>query len=247
MLHSAASRIKAFVMRQKHNYRVGVGRASLNSLLNGLTSQYSAIFAVGLGANAVQLGLLSSIGGAVSALISLPVGWLIDRRGVKRFALLSVVMMAASALLYAIAQDWRLLGAAAVLVAIGNRFSMTGNSVICADSVQNRDRVTAQNVCGTLSSVVSMIAPLLGAYVVTLAGGMTVQGIRPLYYIRFVGYGLVFLLIATMLREPERRITATQTQFREILGDYRKLFFRDKSLVRWIILVALTAVPMPIF
>jgi MFS family permease len=81
---------------------VGAARSSANSFLAGLTSQYGAIYAVGLGADSVQLGFLSSAGGAITALISTPVGWLMDRHGIKRFVLLAVVFMAGGSLVYAL-------------------------------------------------------------------------------------------------------------------------------------------------
>lgn len=247
VIGQAIGRARGFVRRQKHNYRVGMARASASNFLTGLTSQYSAIYTVGLGADSVQLGLLSSVGSAISALVSTPVGWLVDRHGIKWFHLLAIVLMAGGSLFYAVAYDWRFLVAAAILASIAGRLSGTGCRVICADSVQNRDRVTAQNVCSTLASVVGMISPLIAAYLVTLFGGMTVEGIRPLYYLQFVGYGLVFFLVAFQLREPQReRLASTKTRF-GFIADFRLLFEGRRDLGRWIAISALTSLPMAIF
>jgi hypothetical protein len=113
--------------------------------------------------------------------------------------------------------------------------------------VQNEDRVTAQNVCGTLGSLAGMIAPLLAAYLVTLFGGMTVEGIRPLYYLQFVGYGLVLLMVALQLREPRReRLVAPGTRLGFIL-DFRRLFETRRGLGRWIALSALTSLPLAMY
>jgi MFS family permease len=215
--------IRDFIYRQKHNYRVGAARFSMNSFLASLTSQYSAIYTVGLGADSVQLGSLSSVGGAITALISTPVGWLMDRHGIKRFFLLAVVLTAGGSLLYALAHDWRFLVVATILASIAGSLSSTGCRVICADSVQSRDRVTAQNVCSTLAAIAGMISPLVGAYLVTVFGGMTVEGIRPLYYLQFAGYGLVFLLVVVQLREPQQgrngeRYSCSATRFRHSCG-----------------------------
>jgi len=239
-----AERIRDFIYRQKHNYRVGVARLSANKFLAGLTSQYSAIYTVGLGANAVQLGSLSSVGGAISAL---PVGWLMDRYGIKRFFLLAIVLAAGGSLLYALAPDWRFLVAAAILASIAVSLSNTGCRVICADSVRSRDRVTAQNVCSTLASIAGMIAPLVGAYLVTVSGGMTVEGIRPLYYLQFAGYGLIFLLVVAQLREPQRKRPANaETRF-GFIADFRRLFEGRGNLRRWIAISALTSLPVAMF
>ncbi len=240
----AASR---FVRRQKHNYRVGAGRAAASSFLSSLTSPYNAIYAVGLGADAVQLGSLSSVGSAVSALISAPVGWLVDRYGIKRSYLLALASPAAGSLLYALAHDWRILVATAILAAISARVISTGCSVICADSVQNKDRVTAQNVCGTLGAIASMASPLIAAYLVSVSGGMTVEGIRPLYYVQAVGYGLVFAFVATQLRKPKVGQTAGARAGFTFLTDFRTLFKERRDLWRWVALVSLTGVPMAMF
>ena len=123
----------------------------------------------------------------------------------------------------------------------------TGCRVISADSVQNQDRVTAQNVCGTLGALIGMIAPLVAAYLVTSFGGMTVEGIRPLYFIQFVGYTLVFLLVALQLHEPQReRLVASETRLGFIV-DFRRLFEGRRDLARWIALSALTSLPLAMY
>jgi MFS family permease len=246
-IRAGVSTVLGFIRRQKHNYRVGVARSSANSFLMGLTNQYSAIYTVGLGADSVQLGSLSSVGSAISTLISIPVGWLVDRRGIKLFALVAIVLSAGGVLLYAVAHDWRVLIAAAILTSISGRLSGTGSSVICADSVQNRDRVTAQNLCGTLSSIASMISPLVAAYLITALGGMNLEGIRPLYYLRFVGYGLVFLLVAAQLQEPQGRRLARARGRLGFVADFGQLFKGRPALRRWIVISALTAMPMAMF
>ena len=246
-IRTGVERVLGFMGRQKHNYRVGVARSAANNLLMSLTSQYNAIYTVGLGANAVQLGALSSIGNAISTLVSIPIGWLVDRRGIRLFFLLSIALTAGGALLYGVARDWRVLIAATLLASIAMRLSGTSSSVICADSVQNKDRMTAQNVCGTLSAVASMVSPILAAYLVTAFGGMNVEGIRPLYYVRFAGYGLVFLLVAVALREPRRRQLGGAESGLGFLGDYGQLLRGRPILGRWIVVSALTSLPMAVF
>ena len=247
MIAQAIVRARDFFGRQKRNYWVGVARASANSFLTGLTSPYSAIYTVGLGANSVQLGSISSVGSAISALVSTPVGWLMDRYGIKRFYLLAILLMAGGSLFRAGAHDWRFLVAAAILASVAGRLSGTGCRVISADSVQNQDRVTAQNVCGTLGSLVGMVSPLVAAYLVTLFGGMTVEGIRPLYSIQFVGYGLVFLLVASQLRESGRKQLVGTKNWLGFVADFRALFRGRRDLGRWIAISALTSLPLAMY
>jgi MFS family permease len=250
MAHKIQARVDSalgFIHRQKHNYRVGVARAAASNFLMSLTSQYNAIYTVGLGADSVQLGSLSSIGSAIGTLVSIPVGWLVDRQGIRLFFLLSIALSAGGSLLYGVARDWRILIAAAIFASIATRFSGTSSSVICADSVQNRDRVTAQNVCGTLSAIVSMISPLFAAYLVTAFGGMNVTGIRPLYYLQFVGYGLVFLVVAIILREPRQGHLGEAKGNLGFMADFGQLLKGRPILGRWIVISVLTSLPMAVF
>lgn len=241
---TTVERAIGFVRRQKHNYRVAITRSAVNSFLLNLTAQYDSIYAVALGADSVALGTISSIGNGIAALISTPVGWLVDRYGLKRFYLLGIGLLAGGALIYALAPNWQVIIAATILLSISMRLTGTGCSVICADSVRNKDRATAQNLCVTFASLLSMITPLAAAPLVTAFGGMTAEGIRPLYHIRFVGYGLVFLFVAAQLREPRRVRMAEARADPGFIGDFKQLFEGGGPLRRWMMISSLTWLPM---
>lgn len=238
-------RARGFISRQKYNYRVAITRSAVNSFLVNLTAQYDSIYTVALGADSVELGTVNSIGNGIGALISTPVGWLMDRYGIKRFYLLGMGLLAVAALVYALAPGWQAIIAAIILLSISMRLTGTGCSVICADSVHNEDRATAQNLCVTFASLLSMIAPLLAALLVTVFGGVTAEGIRPLYYVRFAGYGLVFFFVAAQLREPRRARRAAEVGTDPgFIGDFRQLFSGGGPLRRWIAVSSLTWLPM---
>jgi MFS family permease len=212
-------------------------------LLN-LTAQYDSIYTVGLGADSVELGSISSIGNGISALISSPIGWLMDRYGLKRLYLLGMVLMAGSTLVYTLAPSWQIIIAGTILFSVSTRFIGTGCSVICADSVQNKDRVTAQNICVTIASLLAMLAPLVAARLVTTFGGLNVEGIRPLYAIRFVGYILVFLFLAAQLRDPKRPLETDMSAKSGFIDDFKQLFESESPLKMWLLVASLTWFPM---
>jgi len=239
---AAVRRGFGFLGRQKRNYRVSVARSSAQSFLLNLTQQYNSIYTVELGAGSVELGAVTGIGGAISSLISPPVGWLADRYGIKALQMTGMGLMAGCALIFGLAHSWHAIIAATILSSIAMRLIGTGCSVITADAVHNTDRVTAQNVCVTFASLVALLSPLLGAYLVTVFGGMNAEGIRPLYYMRFVGYGLVLVLLGTQLREV-RDETGRAGQAKEsFAADFRELF-QTKGLARWILVASLTSLP----
>lgn len=233
-----------FVKRQKRNYRIAITRAALSEFLAKLTYQYDSIYTMALGANAVQLGFIMSVGNGVSSLISTPVGWLVDQYGLKKFWLLGIGLMAGTVLIYAVAPNWKAIIAAMILWWVSKRLMGTGCSVICADSLPNKDRSTGKNLCNTFSSVLSLIAPLVGAFLITESGGMSVEGIRPLYYIRLIGYSFIFLFVATQLREPERIKMSERKVKLGFIGDFKQLFEQSTDLKKWVVVSCLSLLPL---
>ncbi len=233
-----------FIRRQKHNYRVAIIRSSANNFLLSLTSQYDSIYTVGLGADSVELGTINSIGNGISALLSTPIGWLVDRYGLKKLYLLGMLLMAGSALVYSLALGWQAIIAALILFSVATRFISTGCSVICADSVQNKDRVTAQNICVTIAYLFAMLSPLVAAKLVTSFGGLNVEGIRPLYAMRFVGYMLVFLFLAAQLRDIKSLSETERSAGFRFFDDFKQLFKGEGPLKRWLLIASLTWFPM---
>jgi MFS family permease len=240
----AATTIKAmgFVQRQKHNYWVAITRSAASGFLMNLTAQYDSIYIVSLGVNALGLGLINSIGSAISALISTPTGWLMDRYGIRRLYILAIALAAGGALIYALSFTWQIIIAGIILFSISMRLTGTGCSVICADSVMNKDRATSQNLCVTLAALVSMIAPLVAASLVTLSGGLNTRGIRPLYYLAFVGYSFVFVFVLAKLREP-RRERGVEEKITGFVDDFKWLFEEEGPLRKWIVVTSLTGLP----
>ena len=242
--NKAIKRALGFIGRQKYNYRVSITRSAANNFLLNLTSQYDSIYTVELGANSVELGTINSIGNGISALISTPIGWLMDRYGLKQLYLVGMVLMAGSALVYGLAGSWQTIIAAIILFSISTSFIGTGCSVICADSVQNKDRATAQNICVTVASLLGMLAPLVAARLVTAFGGLNVDGIRPLYLFRFVGYLFIFLFLTTQLRDLKPTIEAETRTGIGFVEDFKQLFVVKGPLKRWLIIASLTWFPM---
>lgn len=238
------ARLGAFITRQKANYRVAVTRAAVDEFLRNLTAQYDAIYTMALGASSVELGVVSGLGNGFAALIAMPVGWLVDRHGFKRFFVWGTALLALVPLIYALAPTWHALVVASILYAIALRLTGTGCSVISLDAVENEDRVTAQNLCAAFRSILSLAAPLMAAPLVTAFGGMTPEGIRPLYAIRFVGCALVLLLVATKLKEV--RNSNVPDLGAGMASGFRNLFQEGRSLGKWLVISSLTSLPLAV-
>jgi MFS family permease len=237
------NRVMEFAQRQKHNYWVAITRSAGSSFLVNLTAQYDSIYTVSLGASSLVLGMIYSIGSGISAIIATPAGWLMDRYGIRRLYLLGIGLAAGGALIYALSSTWQILIAGIIFFSVSMRLTGTGCSVICADSVRNTDRATAQNLCVTLASLVAMVAPLVAARTITHFGGLNASGIRPLYYIYFIGQGLIFLMIFSQLKEPKRGQIVDAESANGFVSDFKWFFEGEGLLRRWIIVAVLTGLP----
>lgn len=82
---------------------VGTGIHNWSQRLSG---QYNQLYARDLGADPVELGVLNSIGSALSSVVSVPLGWLAEKYGVKKVMLLALGFGLISATIYALAGTW---------------------------------------------------------------------------------------------------------------------------------------------
>jgi len=103
------SRLRNFLKAQSQNFRVITIRGFFANFAGGLTQNYTSIYAVELGADPVELGSLTSIGGLINVFLSAPTGWLADRYGLKKLYLIGLILEALVPLGYALSWNWQML------------------------------------------------------------------------------------------------------------------------------------------
>jgi MFS family permease len=239
-----AQRSLQFAKRQTHDFKLMLGRRTLHGLATGLTTQYSSLYATLLGANAVQLGSLHSVGNAVGALAALPAGWFIDYYSLKNVFLLGSAMLAASSLLYFAAPFWTWLYAAIIIYYLGSRITCTACTVTCAAELPNEGRATGRGLCRTLASPVALATPLLAAWLISGFGGISVKGIRPLFAIQ----ALIFLAIVVLLltRLSSARTHGRPSDRHRILSSFAQVFRQGPDVVRLLLVMGLMELPWTI-
>ena len=211
--------------------------------LHRLIDPYQSIYIVALGATATQLGLVNSIGMVVAGIASPFLGTLMDRIGVKRVYLLTIVMLCLAYLIYSIAQNWVIIIFAMVAFWLGNSPSMHACGVICANSLVNEERATGMALCETASmGVLGIIAPLVGALLVTAFGGINVSGIRPIFYIALSATIATFFLIFFQL--SDRRWGSVSETSPNFFKGFAEVFRQGHNLKRWILISSITSLPM---
>ena len=235
-------KVVRFVSRQEKPFRVNMLRAAGTYFLRTLVLQYQPIFIAALGATAFQLGAANSIGGLSAAAIALPTGWLADRHGVRRIFLAAMALMLFGAFLFASAETWLIVIPALLIGNLGLQMESTACPTVCGSCLKDEERATGMGLCDTFAATPGLIAPLIGAIVITRFGGLNAGGIRPLYYLQIIGFLLILIFVLAEFKEPERRRGLKISS--GFSGSIRELLVRRIRLKSWILFVSLSSIPL---
>ena len=230
-----------FVRRQTRNYRVLLVRKLGYNLFGRLSNQYTSLYAVSLGVDMIGLGTLNSVGSAVSTILSLPVGRLVDRYSLRKMMLFAMILEILVPFAYVFAWNWILLIPALIF------FQLTGfrsiavavENVYIASSVKNEDRASGFGVATVLATIGGTLAPIIAAYLVIAFGGINAAGIRPLFIIQLAGLIPLAIAIFLNLTETSKSGFGTGEGTNNFLRDFRSLFENAKGLKRFIFMECL--------
>jgi MFS family permease len=232
-----------FLRRQQRDWKVTVARTSLDRFAYQIIFPYLSLYIVALGATATELGFVNSLGMVAAGVISPFTGWFIDRSGPKKIYLLGIGFLAISYLTYAIAQSWLITGLAMVAYWLGFSVSIHSCATICGNCLANEDRATGMTICETVAAgLLGMAGPMLGAWLVTLFGGVNANGIRPLFFVSAIITGITFVVIWTQLSD-KMEISRSKTR-PHIFHDLYQVLKEGQHLNRWLIISAVNSLPM---
>jgi len=232
-----------FLRRQQRDWKVTVARTSLDRFAYQIIFPYLSLYIVALGATATELGFVNSIGMIAAGVISPFTGWFIDRSGPKKIYLLGIGFLAISYLTYAIAQSWLITVLAMVAYWLGFSVSIHSCATICGNCLANEDRATGMTICETVAAgLLGMAGPMLGAWLVTLFGGVNASGIRPLFFVSAIITGITFVVIWTQLSD-KMEISRSKTRI-HIFHDLYQVLKEGQHLNRWLIISAVNSLPM---
>ena len=197
--------INDFWGNQTSNYKAFLTRDIISKLIGNIGGQYSTIYLRTLGASIADVSLLSSMGELIRVLLSLPAGLITDRtKNLKRLYLTGRLFALPVNLFFAFATSWPVIFAARLWEIVTWRILMPTGHIISIAAVKNKDRVKALVLNRTTISAIGLIAPILSAYAVTYFGGLNeITSFKPLFLIQFVSALSIFLILASMLTEPE--------------------------------------------
>lgn len=213
-----------FLARQSHNYRMMIVRSGGGMFLFNLTGQYSSIFTKALGADNMTIAWLSSVSSFISMIISMPVGYVTDNYNLKKVMGVGLFLNIAMIGMYAFAQDWRWIFVAMVINPFTMALMFRSQQVIITNELDSAERARGMGIRMQIAMILGLISPIPAAYLVNRWGGLTIEGIRPLYYIRFVGmiivYSYVYIKLTDVLPRPRaKKSTGFINDFKEVLDE----------------------------
>jgi MFS family permease len=231
--------LRFFEFWKRLNSRVKVTLAAIGVQNWGqqLTLQYNQLYAIDLGATAVQLGFLNSITAAISAGVSIPVGWATEKYSAKRMLLLGLLFALVSSIIFSTAGSWWWLIPAFV---VGSQLVRIGplTDIIFFSSTDPSQRASLMGFSRVVWGVFNIFAPIFATFVVANFGGINARGIRPLYFLQ-VGltiFALSFLWKFLEAREGSNRVEAFSFKKAGLVKSYRDFFEGEKWLQRFMIL-----------
>ncbi|MFQ6094671.1 MAG: MFS transporter, partial [Candidatus Bathyarchaeia archaeon] len=220
-----------FMKRQKPNFRVLVIRGAFTNFRWGLTQNYTSVYTVELGADPVQLGSLSGVGSLVNAFLSAPVGWLADRYSLKKIWLFGLILETLVPLGYALSQSWQM------LIFPVSFFYMTFvtawmiERVLLANALRHEDRATGFGVLSSISQIPMIFAPTLAGLIVTWLGGISVEAIRPLFYISFGISAIMSFWVYWNIEDPGR---TSKLRTEGFISGFRRVLTGKGGIKRWL-------------
>jgi MFS family permease len=126
---------------------------------------------------------------------------------------------------------------------LGYSVSIHSCATICGNCPANKGRATGMMICETVAAgLLGMAEPMVGAWLVTIFGGVNAGGIRPLFFFGAVITGITFMVIWTWLSEKKGRIGKGVRP--SLFRDLHQVMKEGQHLHRWLIISFLNALPM---
>jgi MFS family permease len=226
----------SFLQRQESPFKVNLWRNLTKNFAANLSYQYQPIYMTSLGATPLVLGYLNSISGFVNTVLSIPTGIMADRFGVKRVLVMTTVMYILSSIMFGLSNTWTIAAVGLVLYSVAFILDRTSCPMICGSTLASEERVTGMGICDTISFFPQLVAPLIGATLITYFGGMNADGIRPLFWLQASGLMVSLGIVWTKFTNPRSHVIGERTN---IFDNVSNVFREGLMVRRWIIMMML--------
>jgi MFS family permease len=214
--------IKEFILTLPRNLKVIIARFSLAYFVGSL-NPYGSVYIVALGATGTELGLLNSISLAFTCLFVFLTGWISDCSDRKRMFLIGASLGALVPLIYASATGWTLLILAFLLNGVSEGFIQPAWNSLYANNVSNENRASIYGLVTVFALTPSLLAGIIGGAIVSALGGLTVEAIRPLYFIQASLLIIALILIWRYMKSEDSEKKLPKISISRMVNDYREV------------------------
>ena len=225
-----------FLQRQEDPFKTNIWRNLVKNFSTNLTYQYQSIFMAGLGASPLILGYLNSASGLASTLLSIPTGMMGDRFGIKRVLMLTTVIYILSSVIFGLSSTWEIAAIGLILYAVAFVLDRTSCPMICGSTLATEERVTGMGICDTVSFFPQLIAPIIGATMITYFGGMNASGIKPLFWLQTAGLATSLYIVWNRFSNPSGHVVGLKSG---IFSNISKILEDGVMVRRWILMIML--------
>jgi MFS family permease len=224
--------LKSFYNGLSKDLKVIFARSSVANFAVNL-NPYNSIFIVALGATGTQLGLLTSLSLGLTAVAAMLTGWLSDRLNRKHVFLIGAFVGVLVPLTYLMASGLYWLIPAFVFAGFADGIISPAWTAMYANSIRNKQRGTVYGLANVFILTPMLFAGLVGGQLVSLSGGLTVEGIRPVYIAQAVLLVAALLIVWRLLgdrvpTQPQRKLN-----LRTMIDDYGNVLGR-KGVRSWV-------------
>ena len=178
------------------------------------------IYAMELGANAVQVGLIFSVAFIASTLSYIPGGILADKYDRKSIMLVGWLLGTFSVLIFAFANTWLWLGVGMIIYMVSS-FCMPAVNAYITDSTSKSSLASTFTIIWSSSSFALIFAPAIGGYI------SEVIDMKNLFFLSFVFFSLS-TFICVLIGKQKPNAGMVKTSYRDI--------FKDKRLLKYSLL-----------
>jgi len=234
----------------KGNLLVLIVSYTVFRITDAMTYSFQSLYIRELGASPLLLGLMSSLGSLIIAIVRIPGAHVADRYGRKSIIATFTFGVAFSYAFYAIAPDWKfILVGMAILNA--SQVYVPALEALEADSMPEERRGMSYSTINVLTMLPAMLAPPIGGYLVERLG--LVPGMRIAYGFAFLGGLIAAVFRAIFLRETledpqEFRLSEVGSAFRDSLGSITEAWREmPKNMVYLTLAMLLWALEDPAF
>ena len=194
---------------------------------------YNSIYIVALGATGTQLGLLTSLSLALIAISSFATGWLSDRLNRKTMFLIGAFVGILVPLTYYMADNLLWLIPAFIFTGIADGIISPPWTAMYANSIKNEHRGAVYGIANIFILTPTLFAALIGGLIVERYGGLTIDGIKPIYLIQVMLLVLAWLTVYTRLSERIPGQYERKLSIKTMIKDYR-IVLKRKGVKAWV-------------